>query len=80
MVDPIGKLLTPESAKEILEIRADNETQQRVDELADKCNEGHLSVEEQSEYQELVSLFNILTLLQARARSVLESGEFTNGR
>ena len=77
MVYPISRVLTPEAAKEILEVRADNDTQQRIDELADKCNEGELSPEEHAEYQEFVSLFNILTLLQARARSILE---LSNGR
>ena len=71
MVDPIGRVLTPEAAKAILEVRADNETQTRIDELADKCNEGTLSAEEQAEYQEFVSVFNLLTLLQVRARSIL---------
>jgi len=74
MVDPIGRVLTPESAKEILDIRADGETQRRIDELADKCNEGKLSPDELIEYQEFVSLFNILALLQARARSILSNG------
>jgi hypothetical protein len=45
--------------------------------LADKCNEGKLSPEERIEYQEFISVFNILTLLQVRARSILE---FNNGR
>ena len=77
MVDPIGRALTPEAAKAILAVRADEKTQQRIDELADKCNEGHLSAEERTEYQEFVALFNILTLLQARARTVLR---FSNGQ
>ena len=77
MVEPLGRVLTPEAAKAILDVRADDETQKRIDELADKCNEGELSPAERTEYQEFVSLFNILTLLQSRARSVLRSG---NGR
>lgn len=77
MVDPIGRILTPEAAKEILEVRADEETQHRIDKLADKCNEGTLSPEERIEYQEFISVFNVLTLLQARARAILE---FSNGR
>ena len=77
MVDPIGRVLTPEAAKEILEVRADSETQCRIDELAEKCSEGTLTSEERTEYQEFVSLFNLLTLLQARARSILE---VSNGR
>jgi hypothetical protein len=53
--------------------RADLETQRRIDELADKCNEGTLTPEERVEYQEFISLFNILTLLQARARRITGS-------
>ena len=75
MVEPLGRVLTPEAAKAILDVRADDETQKRIDELADKCNEGELSPAERTEYQEFVSLFNILTLLQSRARSVLRSGD-----
>jgi hypothetical protein len=74
IVDPIGRVLTPEAAREILQLRADAETQLRIDDLADKCNEGTLTPEERVEYQEFVSVFNILTLLQARARSIAEIG------
>ena len=73
MVDPIGKALTPDAARAILEVRADDETQNRIDRLADRCNEGSLSPEERAEYQEFVSLFNLLALLQSRARSVLQA-------
>jgi hypothetical protein len=73
MVEPIGRVLTREAAAEILEVRADAETQRRIDELADKCNEGTLTVEESYEYQEFISLFNILTVLQARAQTLLDA-------
>ena len=72
MVDPIGKALTPDAARAILAVRADDETQDRIDELAYRCTEGRLSPEERAEYQEFVSLFNLLALLQSRARSVLQ--------
>lgn len=70
MVDPIGRALTPDAAREILALRADDETQQRIDNLADKRNEGSLTTDERAEYQEFVSLFNILSMLQARVRSM----------
>ena len=73
MVDPIGRVLTPEAANDILNVCADDETQQRIDELADKCNEGTLTADERTEYQEFVSMFNILTVLQAKARNVLDA-------
>lgn len=74
MIDPIARVFTPESAREILEVRADDETQRRIDELADKCNEGTLTADERDEYQQFVSWFNLLTLLQAKARTVLKNG------
>jgi hypothetical protein len=73
MVDPISRVLTPESARQILKVQADDETQQRIDDLADKCNEGKLSAEERAEYQSYVTWFNILTLLQAKARTFLKN-------
>ena len=75
MIDPIARVFTPESARELLEVRADEETQRRIDELADKCNEGTLTIDERDEYQRFVSWFNVMTLLQAKARTYLK----TNG-
>jgi hypothetical protein len=72
MVDPIGKALTPAAARAVLAVRADEETQDRIDELADRRTEGSLSPEERAEYQEFVSVFNLLALLQSRARTVLQ--------
>jgi hypothetical protein len=71
MVDPISRALTPQAAAEIVNLRADTETQRRIDELADKCNEGLLTSEEQAEYQDYIALFNVLTVLQARAQGIL---------
>jgi hypothetical protein len=72
MVEPIGRVLTPQAATDILAVRADKATQQRIDELAEKCNNGTLTPDERGEYQEFISLFNILTVLQARARTILD--------
>jgi hypothetical protein len=74
MVDPICDVLTPEAAKRILALRADEETQRRIDYLADKCNEGILNSDERAEYQSYISSFNFLTLLQAKARTFLDGG------
>jgi hypothetical protein len=75
MVDPLSRVLTPEAARQILQVRADEETQQRIDELADKCNEGTLTADERAEYQSFVSWFNLLTLLQAKARTFLKNSD-----
>ncbi|MCA9100385.1 MAG: hypothetical protein R3C10_19520 [Pirellulales bacterium] len=70
---PIGRSMTPEVAAEIVALRADDATQQRVDELAEKCNEGTLTEAERDEYAQYVATFNIITILQARARSVIDA-------
>jgi hypothetical protein len=74
---PISRSLTVDVAKEIVQLRADEETQQRVDELAEKNTEATLTPQERDEYAEYVATFNIITMLQARARSVLDG---TNGQ
>jgi hypothetical protein len=73
MVDPISRVLTPEAARQLLDVRADDEMQQRIDDLADKCNEGTLTAEERAEYQSYVTWFNVLTLLQSKARTFLKN-------
>jgi hypothetical protein len=77
MVDPLSRAFTPAAAEEIVNFRVDEDTQRRIDELADKCTEGTLTADERAEYQEFVSYFNILTVLQARARTFLKG---LNGR
>jgi hypothetical protein len=73
MIDPITRVFTPDSSRELLEVRADDETQRRIDELADKCNEGTLTADERDEYQRFVSWFNVMTVLQAKARTFLKT-------
>lgn len=46
-------------------LRADERTQARVDELAEKCNEGHLTPEERNEYEVYVQASTLIGILQA---------------
>ena len=52
-------------------LRAPSEEQDRIDELADKCNEGTLSDEERAEYENYVRAIHFLGIVQAKARAVL---------
>jgi hypothetical protein len=54
MLEPIGHAMPLEFAKEIAELRAGPEVQARIDELADKCNEGLLTDLERVEYENYV--------------------------
>ena len=49
LLEPLASCLTPEVAQQVVALRADPEVQARLDDLADKANEGRLSAEESQE-------------------------------
>ena len=71
-LDPFETFLTPEVAQRLVEFRVDEQTQARIDELADKCTEGQLTPPEREEYDTYISVIDFITVLQAKARTVLE--------
>lgn len=71
MLEPLVEALTPESARVLSQIQAKPSIQARVDQLAAKCNEGELSVEERTEYEDYVRIGNLLALIKAKAKRVL---------
>ena len=64
-------VLTPDSARQLANFRADATTQARVDELARKSNDGELTTAEHAEYEAFVEEADLIALLQAKARSFL---------
>jgi hypothetical protein len=72
LVQPVVKTLTPEVARAIADLRADPELQARMDELAEKCNEGRLTPEEREEYETSVRFGNFIAILQSKARSLIK--------
>ncbi len=72
ILNPLADCLTPEVARKIADLRADVQTQARFDELADKANEGQLSDAERIEYEKFREAFHFLTIVQAKARSLLD--------
>jgi len=71
LLDPIGKALGPDVAQRVLDLRADPDAQRRIDELADKANEGLLSPDERGEYESLLAAATVIGVLQAKARVAL---------
>jgi hypothetical protein len=63
--------LTPESAAALLNLRADPELQARIDELRGKAYEGTLTPAEEAKYKHVVEAIDIVSIMQAKARSVL---------
>ncbi len=75
LLDPIRSNLTPSAARELVALRADQVTQARLEELADKCTEGRLTDAEQREYDAYVKALDFVGVLQAKARAVLMVSE-----
>ena len=71
LVDSLGRCLTPESAKRLLELRADPQLQSLVDKLSEKNSSGRLTAKEQSEYASYVSFGTFVALLKSKARQLL---------
>jgi hypothetical protein len=70
--DPILRLLTVEQAQRIVSYRADAALLQRIEELAEKANEGELTPDERAEYEGYIKANRFVALLQATARKLLE--------
>jgi hypothetical protein len=71
VLDPFTECLTPEAARKIVALRADPETQARMNHLAEKANEGTLTDEERADYEKFRATFHVVTILQSRARRFL---------
>jgi len=71
MLEPVSRSMGVETARALVELRVEPRIQARVDELAEKCNEGHITAEERSDYEAYVQASTLIGILQAKARRVL---------
>lgn len=79
LLDPLARCLTPEAARRLLNLRADPAVQARIDELADRSNEGQLTSAERAEYETYVRFIDFVSLLQAKARRLPTSTATRHG-
>jgi hypothetical protein len=73
LLAPVTQCFTPEVAERLIALRADPGIEARIEELAEKANEGRLSAEERAEYEDYVEAVDFIGILQAQARTVLAS-------
>ena len=71
LLRPLARGLTAELARALVNMRADEETQARYDELASKRTEGQLTPPEQVELEAIVRANTLLGVLKAEARTLL---------
>lgn len=70
--EPFAAAMTPETAARLVSMRADEDVQRRIDELADKCTEGQLTEEEREEYDTYIRAIDFISIMQSKARQVLQ--------
>ena len=75
VLEPFSRCFTPEVAQKIVDFRADAVMQARLDELAEKANEGALSEAERAEYDSYIEAIDFIAILQAKARSLLSQAD-----
>ena len=73
LLEPVADCFSKRLAQRLIDLRADQDTQERLDELADKANEGELSESERREYEAYVNAIDLIGVLQAKARRYLRS-------
>ena len=73
LIEPLAECLTLDAARKIVALRADDASQQYVDGLAEKANQGTLTENERSEYDRCLAAFHLITIMQARARRLLQA-------
>ena len=71
LLDPVTEAFTPEIARKIADLRADEELESHIGELRRKANEGTLTPEEDAEYKDFVEAVDVLSIIQAKARQFL---------
>ncbi|HEY2416133.1 MAG TPA: hypothetical protein VGI40_28080 [Pirellulaceae bacterium] len=71
VLDPLADCLTPDVAKRILAVALEPRRQMRIDELAQKANDGLLTDEERREYADYVEAMDLIGILKATARLAL---------
>jgi hypothetical protein len=71
LLSRLSHTLTPEAARILADLRADDKTQARYDLLADKNTAGTLTAAERDELEGLVYASSMIAVMQAKARGVL---------
>lgn len=76
-VAPVISLLSQDQAAQIADFHADEALQLKIEELAQKANEGELTAEEQAEYEGYAQANRFIAIFQAQARRKIAA---ENGR
>jgi hypothetical protein len=72
LIEPEESNLAPEVARYLLTLTFRQTDRDRMNELAEKAREGHLTKEEDQELNSYIHVGNLLAILQSKARKSLQ--------
>ena len=72
LLEPLSLCLDAESSRRLVAFRIGAHVQERIETLAERANEGNLSVDERSEYEALISAADLVAILQLKAQRHLD--------
>jgi hypothetical protein len=70
---PLLRILSRDQAMQIVDFHGDEALQARIEELAERANEGELTEAESAEYEGYIHANHFIATLQAKARRLLAS-------
>ena len=73
ILESVVRCLNPEAARQLVALRADDTARIRMDELAEKVDNGTLTRDELMEYEDHVAAANVIAIMQAKARRIVTS-------
>jgi len=73
ILGPLTQCLDAESARRVAEYRIAPAIQTRVDQLAERANDGLLNDDERSEYEALINATDFIAILKLKAQRQLEA-------
>ena len=70
-LQPVTEAFTPELARRLVDLRADDELQAEIEVLRQKANEGTLNPDEEAAYKDFVEAVDVISIIQSKARRFL---------
>ena len=68
LLDPVARCFTPETARALVALPPNHAVHRRMEELGHKSAEGSLTLAEREEYQALIEVGDVISILQLKAR------------
>jgi len=73
LFDTLSRCLDAESAQRVAEFRVGPAVQARIDQLAERANDGMLGGQERAEYEAFINAADFISILKLKARRQLNS-------